>query len=132
MKLLNVASTANGKYAATFEVDDLLDLIHLLAAAGGPTLTDSFARLESDMATAAKKLADLEKAIDEFDEREALEDAEHAMSKAEVARLTDELRVLQERLDAGELSQELEARMEALIGRIRASNVIPDEVLPGE
>lgn len=132
MKLQNVTTTADGHYAATFLADDLADLIHLLNAAGGTTLTDTLKRLETTMATAAQKLAELEEAIDAFDAREQAEDAADALTKAEVTRLQGELAALQADLDAGKLTPEMEARMDALIERIKASNVIPDEVLPSE
>lgn len=132
MKLINVTTTANGQYSATFTATDLADLIHLLTAAGGPTpnLIEALDRLDLHMATAAQKLAELEEAIDAFDAREQEEDAADALTKAEVIRLQGELAALQADLDAGKLTPEMEARMDALIERIKASNVIPDEVLP--
>lgn len=130
MKLLSVATTANGQYSATFQADDLMDLIHVLTAVGGQTITHTLARMETKMATAAEKLAELEQAIDEFDQREALEDAEHALTKAEVTSLQDQIRILQEQQASGELSAENQAKLDGLIARIRASNAIPDEVIP--
>ena len=130
MKLLNVSSTANGKYSVTFEATDLTDLIHLLAAVGGPTISQTLARLEQTMATAAQKLDELEMVVNEFEQREALEDAEHTLTVAEVTRLQDEIRILQEQQANGELSAENQERMDGLIARIRASNNIPDEVIP--
>lgn len=130
MKLLGVTTTANGKYSATIEADDLLDLIHVLTAVGGPTISQSLKRLETIMATANEKLDELEMVVSEFEGREALEDAEHALTVAEVTRLTDELRVLKEQQANGELSPENVARMDGLIARIRAANAIPNEVIP--
>jgi hypothetical protein len=130
MKLLSVASTANGEYSATFGVTDLTDLIHLLAAAGGPTISQALARLETMMATASQKLDELETVVTEAEQKDALQDAEFSLSKAEVTRLTDELRILKEQQANGELSPENVQRIDALIERIRAIDAIPDAVIP--
>lgn len=132
MKLVNVSSIPNGRYSVAFEAADLSDLIHLLAASGGTTITQTLARLETFMATAAQKLDELERAVDEFDAREQAEDAEHALTVAEVESLKAEISALQAQLEAGNLPPDQEARLDSLIARIKASNSIPDEVLPDE
>ena len=82
------------------------------------------------MATASQKLDELETVVTEAEQKDALQDAEFSLSKAEVTRLTDELRILKEQQANGELSPENVQRIDALIERIRAIDAIPDAVIP--
>jgi septal ring factor EnvC (AmiA/AmiB activator) len=111
---------------------NLPQLADFLAVLGGSSIPQTLARMENHMATFQENLTRLEAKLDEFDARELKEDDDHALSKAEVTRLTKELADLQAQLDAGETSPELQARFDALTARIDASNNIPSDVLPTE
>ena len=113
----------------TFTVN-LPQLADLLVVLGGTSIPRTLARIEARMATFEENLARMEQTLDAFDQREAQEDADHVLSKAEVERLTAELAALKAEMEAGTLTPERQARFDALLKRIEDNNKIPDEVLP--
>lgn len=132
MKLTRITPDPHrpGVFAVTFEANGYLELSQLFAAVGGDTTPRALARLEMRMATVDEALEALEIEVAGANEREALEDAEHVLTAAEVTRLTNELRILQEQQARGELTEAQNARFVALTEMIRNSNKLPNEVIP--
>jgi peptidoglycan hydrolase CwlO-like protein len=119
------------KIATTHEVTvNLPQLADLLAVLGGVSIPATLSELRRMMATFDEKMDKLKATVDEFNARELAEDADHALSKAEVTRLTKELADLQAERDAGTLTAAQEARVDEIIAEIAASSNVPDEVLP--
>lgn len=109
---------------------DMPQLADLLAVLGGRTIADTLARLEQHMLDFDKKMDTLEKKLDEFDAREAKEDEDFVLSKAENKKLKEDLAALQAEIEASGSTPEREARFAALLERIDNSNKVDSEVLP--
>ena len=117
--------------ATTHEITvNLPQLADLLAVLDGASIPATLAQVRNMMATFDEKMDQLTTTVNAFNEREMAEDSDHALSKAEVKRLTDELAALQAERAAGTLTPEQEARFDEVIRQIHDSNNVPDEVLP--
>lgn len=126
MKLV-VSTTHDVNVNVNVNIPQLADL---LAVLGGSTIAETLQRIEDKMNDFDAKLDRLEASVNAFSEREAKEDEETVLTKAENAKLKQELADLQALREADKITPEQDARLEAILKRIDDSNKISSEVLP--
>lgn len=120
-------------FRASIEVDVNINapwFADLLVFLGGSTIAEALSRIEDKVSDLTPRLDRLEATLNAFDQREAAEDEQSVLDKAEITRLKTELADLQTKVDANTATPEEQARFEALLTRIDASNKVPSEVLP--